>query len=72
MALKNFNELVQVDVRPLCDYRDAKDENGKPVKVPYLSWAKCAKLLHENGAENVWYAPRVCRRRRAISGRSTR
>lgn len=60
MALKPFNELVQVDVRPLCDYRDAKDESGKPVKVPYLSWAKCAKLLHENGAESVWYAPRVC------------
>lgn len=58
--LKSFNELVKMDVRPFCDVRDAKDENGKTIKVPYLSWAKCVKLLHENGAENVWYTPVEC------------
>nr|DAP96401.1 MAG TPA: Protein of unknown function (DUF1071) [Caudoviricetes sp.] len=60
MALKPFNELIQVDVRKFCDLRDAKDENGKTIKVPYLSWGKCLKLLHENGANDVWYAPVEC------------
>lgn len=60
MPLKPFSELIKVDVKPHCDWRGAKDENGKEVKVPYLSWAKCAKLLHENGAERVWYDPVVC------------
>jgi hypothetical protein len=60
MALKPFNELVKVDVLPYCDTRGAKDESGKTIKVPYLSWAKCAKLLHDNGAESVWYAPCQC------------
>lgn len=58
--LKPFNELIKLDVRPFCDVRDAKDESGKTIKVPYLSWAKCMKLLHENGAETVWYAPVEC------------
>ena len=58
--LKSFNELGKLDVRPFCDVRDAKDENGKVIKVPYLSWARCVKLLHENGAETVWYAPVEC------------
>ena len=58
--LKSFSELVKLDVRPFCDVRDAKDENGKVIKVPYLSWARCVKLLHENGAETVWYAPVEC------------
>ena len=60
MALKSFNELIKIDVRPQCDTRDAKDENGKTIKVPYLSWGKCVKLLHENGANDVWYAPVEC------------
>ena len=60
MALKSFNELIKIDVRPQCDTRDAKDENGKIIKVPYLSWGKCVKLLHENGANDVWYAPVEC------------
>ena len=33
--LKPYNELVQVDVLPRCDYREAKDERGQKVKVPY-------------------------------------
>ena len=58
--LKPFHELIKLDVRPYCDVRDAKDESGKLIKVPYLSWAKCIKLLHEQGAESVWYAPVEC------------
>ena len=37
--LKSFDELIQVDVKPFCDLRDAKDEKGNVIKVPYLSWA---------------------------------
>lgn len=55
--LKPYNELVQVDVLPRCDYREAKDERGQKVKVPYLNWAICKDMLHENGAETVYYTP---------------
>lgn len=58
--LKPFAELSQLDVRPYCSVRDAKDERGNIIKVPYLSWAKCAQLLHENGAESVFYTPVPC------------
>lgn len=58
MALKPYNELVKVDVLPFCEYRDAKDDNGKKIQVPYLNWAKCVELLHEHGAETVYYTPR--------------
>ena len=55
--LKPYNELVQVDVLPRCDYREAKDELGQKVKVQYLNWAVCKSMLHENGAETVYYTP---------------
>ena len=58
--LKPFAELSRLDVRPYCSLRDAKDERGNIIKVPYLSWAKCAQLLHENGAESVFYTPVPC------------
>lgn len=58
--LKPFAELSRLDVRPYCSLRDAKDEHGNTIKVPYLSWAKCAQLLHENGAEIVFYTPVPC------------
>ena len=58
--LKPFAELSRLDVRPYCSVRDAKDERGNIIKVPYLSWAKCAQLLHENGAESVFYTPVPC------------
>lgn len=57
--LKSFNELVQLDVMPYCDKRKAKDENGKQIEVPYLSWGNCKMLLHENGAESVYFTPRT-------------
>lgn len=55
--LKNYDELVKIDVVPYCDMRDAKDDKGKPIKVPYLNWAKCKELLHENGAQTVYFEP---------------
>lgn len=55
--LKPYNELKKIDVLPFCEYRDAKDDRGKVIKVPYLNWAKCKDLLHENGAEVVYYEP---------------
>ena len=57
--LKPYNELVKVDVKPFCDYRKAKDDKGKEIDVPYLNWAECKRLLHENGAEKVFFEPCV-------------
>ena len=59
MAIKSWNELRKIDVLPYCDQRDAKDDKGRPIKVPYLNWAKCNDLLHEHGAEKVYFEPCV-------------
>lgn len=55
--LKPYKELRKIDVTPYCDMRDAKDDKGRPVKVPYLNWARCKELLHENGADVVYFEP---------------
>lgn len=55
--LKPYNELVKIDVLPYCDKREAKDDKGRKVLVPYLNWATCKTLLHENGAESVYFVP---------------
>ena len=55
--LKPFNELRKVDVLPFCELREAKDDKGNKIQVPYLNWAKCIDLLHEHGAENVYFTP---------------
>lgn len=57
--LKSYAELRKINVRPFCDMREAKDDKGKTIKVPYLNWAKCKDLLHENGAEKVYFEPCV-------------
>lgn len=59
MALKNYDELRQIDVKPFCDFREAKDDKNKPIQVPYLNWAKCIDLLHQNGAKTVYFEPCV-------------
>lgn len=46
--LKSYEELRKVDVRPYCKERDG---------FLYLNWAKCIDLLHENGAEKVYFIP---------------
>lgn len=55
--LNKYNELVKIDVLPFCEQRETKDDQGKKVNVPYLNWAKCKELLHNNGAENVYFEP---------------
>lgn len=57
MALKSFQELLNVDVLPHCDVRVGKDENGRKIEIPYLNWAKCLCLLYEHGAENAYFEP---------------
>ena len=46
--LKSFNELRKVDVTPYIKQRDGAD---------YLPWATVVDLLHEHGAEKVFYSP---------------
>lgn len=48
MALKSFNEMRKVDVSKYTKKRDNAD---------YLNWAVVKKLLHENGAEKVYFIP---------------
>lgn len=55
--LKKFDELYKIDVMPYCDFKEGKDDKGKKIEIPYLNWAKCVTLLHENGAETVYFNP---------------
>lgn len=55
--LKTYSEMRAIDVKPFCDEREAKDDRGRTIKVPYLNWAKCIDLLHKNGAEKVFWEP---------------
>lgn len=57
--LKSWNEMRKIDVLPYCDQREAKDDKGHTINVPYLNWAKCKELLHQNGAELVYFEPCV-------------
>jgi hypothetical protein len=59
MALKPYSELRKIDVLPHCEQRETKDDKGKTIEVPYLNWAKCKDLLHEHGAETVYFEPVV-------------
>ena len=44
--LKSYEEMRAVDVRPFCEKRDG---------YLYLNWAKCVDLLHDHGAEEVYF-----------------
>lgn len=57
--LKPYNELRKIDITQFCERRETKDEHGKKIEVPYLNWAKCVDLLHEYGAETVYYEPLI-------------
>ena len=46
--LKSYEELRAIDVKPFCEERDG---------LTYLNWAKCIELLHDNGAEKVYFEP---------------
>lgn len=57
MALKPYDELRKLDIKEYVSKREGKDEKGKKIFLDYLNWAKCIDLLHENGAETVFYIP---------------
>lgn len=44
--LESYENLRKVDVRPYCKRRDG---------YWYLNWAKCIDLLHQHGAEKVYF-----------------
>lgn len=46
--IKSYAEMKKIDVSPYCEERDG---------FVYLNWAKCIDLLHENGAEKVYFIP---------------
>ncbi len=46
--LKSYEDLRKVDVSKWTEKRDGAD---------YLNWAKVVDLLHENGAEKVYFEP---------------
>ena len=46
--LKSFNEMRKIDVTPYIKQRDGAD---------YLPWATVVDLLHEHGAERVFFSP---------------
>lgn len=46
--LKSYKEMREIDVRPYCEEREG---------MLYLNWAKCIDLLHQNGAEKVFWEP---------------
>lgn len=48
--LKSYKEMRNIDVSKWVDKRDGAD---------YLNWAKVVDLLHENGAEKVYFEPVV-------------
>lgn len=49
MFSKTFDEMFKIDVSKYTKKRD--DEND------YLPWGTCKKLLHDNGAERVYFEP---------------
>lgn len=55
--MKTWNEMLKIDVSKYCKNREAKDERGNKVLIPYLPWAACLKLLYDNGAKNVFFEP---------------
>ena len=46
--LKSFNEMRKIDVTPYVKQRDGAD---------YLPWATVVDLLHDHGAEKVFFSP---------------
>lgn len=46
--LKSYDELRDLDISEYTEIRDGAE---------YLNWAKCIDLLHQNGAEQVYFIP---------------
>lgn len=56
---KSYEEMRKIDVLPFCEMREAKDDRGRRIDVPYLNWARCIDLLYQHGAKKVWFEPMV-------------
>ena len=48
MLNKTYSEMREIDVSRYVEKRDGND---------YLNWAMCKELLHQNGAEKVYFEP---------------
>lgn len=48
--LKSYEELKRLDISEYTQQRDG---------LEYLNWARCIDLLHQNGAEKVYFQPLV-------------
>ena len=48
--IKTYAEMRKIDVTPFVEKRDGND---------YLNWAMCKELLHQHGAETVYFEPCV-------------
>lgn len=46
--LKSYEEMKRIDIMPYVQQRD---------KLDYLNWARCIDLLHQHGAEKVYFTP---------------
>ena len=46
--IKSYDEMFAINVEPYCKKRD---------NALYLPWGRCKQLLHENGAETVYFEP---------------
>ena len=46
--IKSYAEMRAIDVSPYVEKRDGND---------YLNWAMCMELIHQNGAEVVYFEP---------------
>lgn len=53
MTIKSFRDLFQTDISKETVSRPVKKNSN--LKLEYLEWANCIKLLYENGAEKVSY-----------------
>ncbi len=51
--LKPYNELRKIDITQFCERREARDEQGKKIEVPYL---------HPDLETSVSVALRICER----------
>ena len=55
--MKDFLEMMEIDVTPFCETRKAKDDQGRMVDIAYLPWSQCKLLLHKEGAKVVDFVP---------------
>lgn len=55
--MKDFIEMMNLDLTGRTSTRKGKDESGKVIDLEYLSWSECKLILHEQGAKVVDFEP---------------